>query len=179
MSTSRLLSDPTEFVWGSITTSNPVILFWIEVALQYIPILLVDKSSTSKHSRRGTSTVWWHVIRQNYTIRNLPAVEMFKNGHNFQSPVSPDSVESAQREISFFFPEFSTGEWMKKDEPLFRSGQVRYDHQKQIHTLPTQSWPQNCCFSHWSPTTTEKVRYELSQKTPHAMHDVTSVTPEE
>ncbi|CAJ1078160.1 nucleoside diphosphate kinase 6 [Xyrichtys novacula] len=50
-----------------------------------------------------------------------------------------DSVESAQREICFFFPDFSTEEWMKKEEPLFRSGQMCYDHQKQIHTLSTQS----------------------------------------
>ncbi|XP_068198684.1 nucleoside diphosphate kinase 6 [Antennarius striatus] len=45
-----------------------------------------------------------------------------------------DSVESAQREIRFFFPEFCAEEWMEKEEPLFRSGQIQYDHQKQIHT---------------------------------------------
>ncbi|XP_034554885.1 nucleoside diphosphate kinase 6 [Notolabrus celidotus] len=50
-----------------------------------------------------------------------------------------DSVESAQREITFFFPDFSTEEWMKKEEPLFRSGQICYDQQKQIHTLSAQS----------------------------------------
>uniref|UniRef100_A0A4W6F408 Nucleoside diphosphate kinase B n=1 Tax=Lates calcarifer TaxID=8187 RepID=A0A4W6F408_LATCA len=31
---------------------------------------------------------------------------------------SLDSVESAQREISFFFPDFCVEEWMEKDEPL-------------------------------------------------------------
>uniref|UniRef100_A0A3B4FGQ5 Nucleoside diphosphate kinase n=1 Tax=Pundamilia nyererei TaxID=303518 RepID=A0A3B4FGQ5_9CICH len=46
-----------------------------------------------------------------------------------------DSLESAQREITFFFPDFCADEWMKKEEPLFRSGQIRYDHQNQIHTL--------------------------------------------
>ncbi|GLD59799.1 nucleoside diphosphate kinase 6-like protein [Lates japonicus] len=50
-----------------------------------------------------------------------------------------DSVESAQREISFFFPDFCVEEWMEKDEPLFRSGQIHFDHQKQIHTLLAQS----------------------------------------
>ncbi|KAG7508777.1 hypothetical protein JOB18_024045 [Solea senegalensis] len=50
-----------------------------------------------------------------------------------------DSVESAQREISFFFPDFSVEEWMKKEEPLFRSGQLQFDQQKQIHTLLVQS----------------------------------------
>ncbi|CAG09120.1 unnamed protein product, partial [Tetraodon nigroviridis] len=38
-----------------------------------------------------------------------------------------DSVESAQREICFFFPEFCVEEWMRTEEPLFRSGQIYYD----------------------------------------------------
>ncbi|XP_072218673.1 nucleoside diphosphate kinase 6 [Leuresthes tenuis] len=46
-----------------------------------------------------------------------------------------DSPESAQREISFFFPDFHAEVWMEEEEPLFRSGQMHYDHQKQIHTL--------------------------------------------
>lgn len=53
-----------------------------------------------------------------------------------------DSLESAQREITFFFPDFCADEWMKKEEPLFRSGQIRYDHQNQIHTLSLSSWHQ-------------------------------------
>lgn len=61
-----------------------------------------------------------------------------------------DSVESAQREINFFFPDFSEEEWMEKEEPAFRSGQIHYDHQKQIHTLSEQSWPQSCCYVYWS-----------------------------
>lgn len=44
-----------------------------------------------------------------------------------------DSPESAQREINFFFPDFSVEQWMEKEEPLFRSGQIRYDHKGQIH----------------------------------------------
>uniref|UniRef100_A0A3Q3B204 Nucleoside diphosphate kinase n=1 Tax=Kryptolebias marmoratus TaxID=37003 RepID=A0A3Q3B204_KRYMA len=54
-----------------------------------------------------------------------------------------DSPESAQREISFFFPEFHVEEWLEKEEPLFRSGQIRYDSQKQIHTL-FRSRQRNC-----------------------------------
>ncbi|XP_051816841.1 nucleoside diphosphate kinase 6 [Acanthochromis polyacanthus] len=46
-----------------------------------------------------------------------------------------DSVESAQREIGFFFPDFSVDKWMEKEEPSFRSGRIHYDHQNQIHTL--------------------------------------------
>ncbi|XP_071058095.1 nucleoside diphosphate kinase 6 isoform X1 [Pseudochaenichthys georgianus] len=50
-----------------------------------------------------------------------------------------DSIESARREIDFFFPDFCMEEWMDKEEPLFRSRQIHYDDQKQIHTLSTQS----------------------------------------
>ncbi|KAM4632671.1 nucleoside diphosphate kinase 6 [Polymixia lowei] len=50
-----------------------------------------------------------------------------------------DSTESAHREISFFFPQFSVEEWMEKEEPSFRIGKVKYDQQSQIHTLPAQS----------------------------------------
>ncbi|XP_028295764.1 nucleoside diphosphate kinase 6 isoform X1 [Gouania willdenowi] len=45
-----------------------------------------------------------------------------------------DSAESAQKEISFFFPEFCAKKWMDREEPIYRSGQTRYDHLKQIHT---------------------------------------------
>uniref|UniRef100_A0A3Q1FFR7 Nucleoside diphosphate kinase B n=1 Tax=Acanthochromis polyacanthus TaxID=80966 RepID=A0A3Q1FFR7_9TELE len=44
-------------------------------------------------------------------------------------------THSAQREIGFFFPDFSVDEWMEKEEPSFRSGRIHYDHQNQIHTL--------------------------------------------
>lgn len=50
-----------------------------------------------------------------------------------------DSVESAQREISFFFPDFSAEEWKEKEEPSFRSGHFHYDHEKQMHIVSPQS----------------------------------------
>ncbi|XP_013874923.1 nucleoside diphosphate kinase 6 [Austrofundulus limnaeus] len=50
-----------------------------------------------------------------------------------------DSPESARREISFFFPDFHVEEWLEREEPLFRSGQIRYDPQKHIHTLLSPS----------------------------------------
>ncbi|CAN9507392.1 unnamed protein product [Ophioblennius macclurei] len=46
-----------------------------------------------------------------------------------------DSPESAQREIRFFFPEFSAEEWMQKEEPEFRSGRIHYDSQNLVHSL--------------------------------------------
>lgn len=46
-----------------------------------------------------------------------------------------DSVESARREIAFFFPEFLADEWMKRKEPSFRLGPIEYNEQRQIHTL--------------------------------------------
>ncbi|KAM9356358.1 nucleoside diphosphate kinase 6 isoform 2-T2 [Pholidichthys leucotaenia] len=50
-----------------------------------------------------------------------------------------DSPESAKREISFFFPDFYVDEWMDKEEPSFRSGQIHYDHQNKIHMLSSPS----------------------------------------
>nr|XP_023655885.1 nucleoside diphosphate kinase 6 isoform X1 [Paramormyrops kingsleyae]XP_023655892.1 nucleoside diphosphate kinase 6 isoform X1 [Paramormyrops kingsleyae]XP_023655902.1 nucleoside diphosphate kinase 6 isoform X1 [Paramormyrops kingsleyae]XP_023655905.1 nucleoside diphosphate kinase 6 isoform X1 [Paramormyrops kingsleyae] len=46
-----------------------------------------------------------------------------------------DSVESAHREIAFFFPEFNVREWMERSEPFFRTGHVEYDQQRRIHTV--------------------------------------------
>lgn len=46
-----------------------------------------------------------------------------------------DSLESSHKEIKFFFPDFCVDGWMEKEEPLFRAGQVLYDHQKMIHAL--------------------------------------------
>lgn len=50
-----------------------------------------------------------------------------------------DSLESARREIGFFFPEFRMEEWMEKEEPLFRSGVAEYDRQRGVHALPGRS----------------------------------------
>ncbi|KAM8832507.1 nucleoside diphosphate kinase 6 [Spinachia spinachia] len=50
-----------------------------------------------------------------------------------------DSFESAQREIRFFFPDFCAREWMEKEEPSFRSGRIRYDPQRKVHTRSMQS----------------------------------------
>ncbi|KAI4872756.1 hypothetical protein NFI96_026993 [Prochilodus magdalenae] len=44
-----------------------------------------------------------------------------------------DSEESAQREIAFFFPEFSVEQWLEKEEPCLRARHVEYDQQTQIH----------------------------------------------
>lgn len=74
-------------------------------------------------------------------------------------PISPDSIESAKREIGFFFPDFCVDEWMEKEEPEFRAGHIQFDHQKQIHTLSAQSWPQSCCYSHWTTTTLSGQRH--------------------
>ncbi|RXM28159.1 Nucleoside diphosphate kinase 6 [Acipenser ruthenus] len=45
-----------------------------------------------------------------------------------------DSAESATREISYFFPDFNMKQWIEKEEPLFRAGDIVYDEQKQVHT---------------------------------------------
>uniref|UniRef100_A0A8C2E9L9 Nucleoside diphosphate kinase-like domain-containing protein n=1 Tax=Cyprinus carpio TaxID=7962 RepID=A0A8C2E9L9_CYPCA len=46
-----------------------------------------------------------------------------------------DSIESAKREISFFFPEFNADEWMLREEPCFRLGLAEYNEERQIHIL--------------------------------------------
>ncbi|XP_056150958.1 nucleoside diphosphate kinase 6 [Lampris incognitus] len=50
-----------------------------------------------------------------------------------------DSIDTAHREINFFFPEFNFEEWMEKEEPSFRHGVMKYDQERLIHTLPTQN----------------------------------------
>lgn len=37
-----------------------------------------------------------------------------------------DSAENAQKEISFFFPDFDFEFWYKNDEPQFRNGNVEF-----------------------------------------------------
>ncbi|XP_053572279.1 nucleoside diphosphate kinase 6 [Bombina bombina] len=49
-----------------------------------------------------------------------------------------DSVESASREIQFFFPEFSISHWYQEQEPLYRLGPVSYDEERLEHRLQCQ-----------------------------------------
>lgn len=46
-----------------------------------------------------------------------------------------DSVESAKREMAFFFPEFSVSSWYEQEEPHFRLGAVTYNQEQLIHTV--------------------------------------------
>ncbi|XP_071835524.1 nucleoside diphosphate kinase 6-like isoform X2 [Apostichopus japonicus] len=46
-----------------------------------------------------------------------------------------DSTETAEREIGFFFPEFSLSDWYANDEPLFRTGSVRYKPEDRVHIV--------------------------------------------
>lgn len=83
-------------------------------------------------------------------------VQKKQKKHNFSNQLQClfsflDSVESAQREISFFFPDFSAEEWMEKEEPSLRSGHFHYDHEKQMHIVSPQSWPLPCLPSHGMP----------------------------
>ncbi|XP_072258104.1 nucleoside diphosphate kinase 6 [Pyxicephalus adspersus] len=49
-----------------------------------------------------------------------------------------DSVDSACREISFFFPDFNVSRWYEKEEPLYRTGPLCYDEEKLEHRLVPQ-----------------------------------------
>ncbi|MBN3271062.1 NDK6 kinase, partial [Polyodon spathula] len=44
-----------------------------------------------------------------------------------------DSAESATKEIFYFFPDVK--QWLEKEEPLFKTGDIVYDEKKQVHTL--------------------------------------------
>ncbi|KAG2467662.1 NDK6 kinase, partial [Polypterus senegalus] len=44
-----------------------------------------------------------------------------------------DSLDSAEREITFFFPEFNKKCWYEMDEPLIRAGYYSYSKEQQIH----------------------------------------------
>ncbi|XP_028652788.2 nucleoside diphosphate kinase 6 [Erpetoichthys calabaricus] len=44
-----------------------------------------------------------------------------------------DSLDSAEREIAFFFPEFNKKCWYEMDEPLIRAGYYSYSKEQQIH----------------------------------------------
>ncbi|XP_068131984.1 nucleoside diphosphate kinase 6 [Hyperolius riggenbachi] len=46
-----------------------------------------------------------------------------------------DSVASAFREISFFFPEFDVNRWYEEEEPQYRAGPLCYDEEKLEHRL--------------------------------------------
>lgn len=50
-----------------------------------------------------------------------------------------DSLASAAREISFFFPEFDFEQWMELEEQKFRLGSVYWDKDLGIHTVETTS----------------------------------------
>ena len=46
-----------------------------------------------------------------------------------------DADETARQEIRFFFPEFDVNFWYKTQEEKFIKGQVRYDKEKEEHSL--------------------------------------------
>jgi len=46
-----------------------------------------------------------------------------------------DSHDSAVREISFFFPEFSVEQWQQWDEPFYRRGESKLDEETFTHLI--------------------------------------------
>ncbi|XP_072003720.1 nucleoside diphosphate kinase 6 [Engystomops pustulosus] len=46
-----------------------------------------------------------------------------------------DSVESACREISIFFPDFDVSRWYEEQEPLYRAGPICYDEEILEHRI--------------------------------------------
>uniref|UniRef100_A0A672FJ82 Nucleoside diphosphate kinase B n=1 Tax=Salarias fasciatus TaxID=181472 RepID=A0A672FJ82_SALFA len=63
---------------------------------------------------------------------------------------SPDSIRGhalplcrfsrvSPKRNQLLLPDFSVEEWMQKEEPSFRSGQIHYDQRNHIHTLTAPS----------------------------------------
>lgn len=48
-----------------------------------------------------------------------------------------DSVESAKKEIKFYFPDFNIDQWYVNEEEAFRKGDVGYDEEKMVHFINT------------------------------------------
>nr|CAG4644436.1 EOG090X0HUX [Lepidurus arcticus] len=46
-----------------------------------------------------------------------------------------DSLETAQREIKFFFPDFDSSRFFSEEEPLLRSNQCIFDDEALIHRI--------------------------------------------
>lgn len=44
-----------------------------------------------------------------------------------------DSIKSAIREISVFFPNFNYEQWFEEHEPYFRTGKVAFDEDQFVH----------------------------------------------
>ena len=46
-----------------------------------------------------------------------------------------DSVETAKREIEFFFPEFKYDKWLEKNGEKIQNGQIIYDEVSKTHKV--------------------------------------------
>lgn len=57
------------------------------------------------------------------------------------SPLLIDSVVSASREITAFFPDFSEQRWYEEEEPQLRCGPVHYSPEEGIHCAAETGGP--------------------------------------
>ncbi|KAK8753627.1 hypothetical protein OTU49_000749, partial [Cherax quadricarinatus] len=64
------------------------------------------------------------------TIRGMYGLTDTRN-----STHGSDGEETAAREMSFFFPEFSRKEWYEVEEEKFRKGQIQLDKASFVHRL--------------------------------------------
>ncbi|XP_069117813.1 nucleoside diphosphate kinase 6-like [Argopecten irradians] len=91
-------------------------------------ILARDNAIQEWRKLMGPTKVFQTVHSQPDSIRGQFGLTDTRN-----STHGSDSVESAQKEMHFFFPEFNVDQWFKENEPFFRSGNVFYCKEKGIH----------------------------------------------
>ncbi|CAB3982627.1 nucleoside diphosphate kinase 6 [Paramuricea clavata] len=65
-----------------------------------------------------------------YSIRGMHGLTDTRNATH-----GSDSVENAEKETTFFFPDFSSTHWMRNHGDDFKNGNVVFDEELEIHNL--------------------------------------------
>ncbi|XP_073991739.1 nucleoside diphosphate kinase 6-like [Rhodnius prolixus] len=73
-----------------------------------------------------------------FSFRSLYGMSNTKNATH-----GSDSPESAKRETTIIFPEFSYDEWYEDDEIFYRNGYAKFDEDEFIHEKEMEDFPVN------------------------------------
>ncbi|CAH2043046.1 unnamed protein product, partial [Iphiclides podalirius] len=71
----------------------------------------------------GPTKVYKAQFQQPFSLRGMFGISDTRNVAH-----GSDSVRSAEREIKFFFPDFSFYDWHNNDEMLYRKGPIIFNH---------------------------------------------------
>ncbi|KAL1494429.1 hypothetical protein ABEB36_010028 [Hypothenemus hampei] len=91
-------------------------------------ILAKENAIKDWRALMGPTKVYKAQFEAPNTIRGLYGLSDTRNATH-----GSDSPETAQREIKIFFPEFNCEEWLLKEEPHFRTGQVKFLNNEFLH----------------------------------------------